>query len=385
MSTYLMRRGEVATVRFERWLGDEPRLLFRGLDDPELLAEVVVADVAAQIDPDVGLAAEAAARAVSVALIGHRYCELDTAEVARLLAPAATITTTATGEDRVAGLVYRLGIDDGQPGDVWFEIGWDAGLGSFSAMRWQRDVNGEVFDVPGWWAGHRSGELPDVAALETALGFRLPPGLTAELDADRVEFGVGRPAPGFDEAAFAKLFDDRAVFPRYALSAEGPRTVIERVDWDGADPVRVGAGEWSPISTLVRVDLDREDPVMPTPGTGARWWRLNDPPPTPEAPEAAQSGSWRVAFDPVRVGFVACHVVEDPDGAERVAASLGADVPITTINALAAAIGRDLPAPLASRLETEQVVFGPSLPPPDPSPFAAARVESPGWAPTLDL
>ena len=88
---------------------------------------------------------------------------------------------TDHGPERQPGSRYELDEGDGS----WWELGWDAALTTFYAQHHGEAPDG---DVTGWF-GCRPHEHPSVACLEGALGWRVPPEVRADLEADRASFG----------------------------------------------------------------------------------------------------------------------------------------------------------------------------------------------------
>lgn len=95
------------------------------------------------------------------------------------------MTVTASGAGRTAGARYEVDLPDGS----WWELGWDPPLSTFYAQLYAAAAaDGEPLAA---WHGTRPRQHPDVDSLEEALGWVVPAGIRAELEADRVAFGGG--------------------------------------------------------------------------------------------------------------------------------------------------------------------------------------------------
>lgn len=352
LHTYLIRPTEtVATIHTQRWLGDDLTLLYRGPATPDRLARTVVDDACT------GLATTDDERATAASTLQQRLtrdAEIHVAEVTDLVRPGLAPVPTAIDVHDTPGIRYRLGIDDGQPGDCWLELGWDPGLGSFVGLEWARDADGQLLDVPERWHGTRPGEHLTATSLGDALGFAINPALQRQLVADQAAFPTA-PRPertaGLD-TAFADLIDLPDDWPRYELTFNADIATVERYDWDGADPVHLGAGRWTDATIQSRIDADRADPWHPPLGDGPTWYRLND---------HDHNGSWRVAYEPGHDGYVACHV--DEQGEPTTDQRIGYDDRLTVTADLERGIGRPLPDALASTLRIDRSVFIPQRQP----------------------
>lgn len=361
LHTYLIRQADDhASIHTQRWLGDTLRLHYRGPAVPAELAQLVVDDACTALSTTDD---ERAAAAAELETRLGRYVEIHAAEITDLVRPGLQPAAVEARTDREPGERYRLGIDDGQPGDCWFELGWDHELGSFVGLEWTRGPSGQQLGLPEQWHGTRAGELPTVTDLNNALGLTIVPELRAELDADRSAFPALKAAhrtPGLDDA-LADLIDldgpdADADWPRYQVTFDHDVAHVDRIDWDGADPIHLGNGRWSDATIESRIAADRNDPLYPPVGDRPSWFRLNDP---------DQHGSWRLAYNPRRDGFVACHVDEtgEPVTDRRIGDT---GEPITVTPDLEAAIGRPLPAELAASLRVDRNAFMPE-PTIDPS------------------
>ena len=345
MHTYLIRHGDhETTVHTQRWLGDDLNLLYRGPTPDTGLRHAV--DHACT-----GLAVTDDERGAAVDALQHRvdrYAELHVAEVTDLVRPGLQPAPGSVDSPHTSGQRYRLGIDDGQPGDCWLELGWDAQLGSFVGLEWARGVHGEILDVPMRWIGTHPAEHPTVTSLGDALGIRIASALHAQLVADQAAFpavDIDQRRPGLD-VAFADLIDLLDDWPRYEVTFHDDTAVVARYDWDGADPIHLGSGRWDDATIQSRIDADRPDPWYPPLGDGPVWYRLNDP---------DQQGSWRLAYEPRLDGFVACHV--DETGEPVTDRRVGYLDRHTITPQLEADMGRPIPPALAASLRIDRNAF----------------------------